>query len=873
MARFPPRTHRLKTNRRNPDGIRVEANRLSGRVYAQKILLYTLAYSALAVGVVTLYLSGLLDLDGDEWRSFLEVVAATFVVIFPAMLLTHSSVFRTVESCLDRSAAGLATREELCRGFAVISDFPRYWFVWGLLWWGIGGCAVAGAMWLREPGFGALEATIVVCATVTVAFVTDTYYYFNIKRVLAPARSALAVELGEAHERSRLVRKVSLRTKLMASTTGVIILTVLFAGFLSHSRSQEALSEAATRTRERSLAALASDGDFSFERAEQRLASAGSPLVLLLFADEAQRLQAGSPGSIGVASLEGIRERVAGAVGHADAGSRGSYSWKRVGSGGSILVAVTPGAELIAGEGVGGAFGGLLVFATLVALGVAYMAARDVGEATAILERQAVSIAEGDLSGVRSFESEDEMGSLARSFEGMVVSLRGMVLGVSEAAERMHSASEAITGASRSVATATVAQVDGIAEATGSMGRIDEQARGIAGTAEHLDQEVDQASSSLIELESTGGELSRGASTLSSGVEEVASSIDEMAHSIAQVHESSVTLAGVADNTSVSMEQAASGMREVNSTSEQMSQLSSRVIEIAEDGLGRVQETIRGMGEIHGSTESVRLVIDSLARSAVQIDDVIGVIDGVADETSLLALNAAIIAAQSGEHGRAFGVVADEIRGLARRVLESTKTIADLVHTVQRESGDASSAIVEGGDSVNRGTALSIDAGGALEAITRTARENAERIAEVVASVEEQVRAVAVVADLMAQLREGTGQIRRAADEQDNSMRILRESASEMGDAAKQVERATGEQAQGATGIRQNMDRVRESVGHINRVLRSHSEACRQVVEALQALHRATDSNEQSVTQLDDATTGLQSKADELRREVARFRV
>jgi len=851
----------------------VKAELPSGRSYAQRILHYTLAYSALAVGVVTLYLSGVLSLRPAQWRSFVEVVALAFFVIFPAMTLTHWRVFRTIQSCLDRRAAGVATAEELRRGFAVISDFPRYWFVWGIVWWAIGGCAVSGAMWLREPWFGALQASIVVCATVTVAFVTDTYYFFNIKRVLAPARTALAADLRDAGDRARLVRKVSLRTKLMASTTSVIILTVLFAGFLSHTRSRDALVESAARARVRSLAALTSGGEFDFEGAERRLAAAGSPLGLLLFDARAAKLLAGSAQGIDQAGIQQIRLRIALAARLEDAGSEGFVSWRRLRDEGPILAAVTPAAELAVGDGVGVAFTGLLFFATLVAIGVAYMAARDVGEATEVLEAQVASIAAGDLRGDKLLESEDEMGSLARSFEGMVLSLRNMVLGVSAAADGMHSALEAISGASRSVAAATAAQVGGIAGATDSMGRIDGQVRGIAGSAEHLDRDVDQASSSLIELESTGGELSQGASALFSGVDEMAGSIDEIAQSIARVHESSVTLASVADDTSVSMEQAASGMRDVSSTSEEMSRLSCEVIGIAEEGQDRVQQTIRGMGDIHESTESVRRVIASLADGAVQIDGVIGVIDGVADETSLLALNAAIIAAQAGEHGRAFAVVAAEVRALAKRVLESTKTITDLIHTVQRESGDATGAIARGGESVNRGIAFSSDAGSALDAITRTARVNGERIAEVVASVEEQTRAVAVVADLMTRLRAGTGQIRQAADEQDSSMRLLRESANQMGAAAKQVEHATEEQAQGTTGIRQNMDSVRASVGQINRALHEQSEACGTAVESLQALQCATDSNRESVTQLDDATRGLEARADELRREVARFRI
>jgi methyl-accepting chemotaxis protein len=252
--------------------------------------------------------------------------------------------------------------------------------------------------------------------------------------------------------------------------------------------------------------------------------------------------------------------------------------------------------------------------------------------------------------------------------------------------------------------------VGGIAQATASMGSIDGQVREIAGSGESLNADVEGASSAIFELDASGSELSAGAGVLSSNVDEVASSIDQMARSISQVHEGSEGLVAAADDVSSSMEETATTARQVDASAAEMSLLSTRVIELAESGHGQVQETIRGMDAIHEATDSARRVIEKLGDSTREIDSVIGVIDGVADETNLLALNAAIIAAQAGEHGRAFAVVAGQIKGLANRVLASTKEVAELVHAVQQESSDASGAIALGSKSVQRGVELAGEA-------------------------------------------------------------------------------------------------------------------------------------------------------------------
>ena len=106
---------------------------LMGRQYIQRVLLYTGAYSLLAIIVVSLYLSGLLKLSSDQWWGFAQIVAGTFVLIFPGMLLAHRKIFASIQRSLDGLDRGEASPEELSRGIPPLAHIPPNRFVRGHL--------------------------------------------------------------------------------------------------------------------------------------------------------------------------------------------------------------------------------------------------------------------------------------------------------------------------------------------------------------------------------------------------------------------------------------------------------------------------------------------------------------------------------------------------------------------------------------------------------------------------------------------------------------------------------------------------------------------------------------------------------------------
>jgi methyl-accepting chemotaxis protein len=200
----------------------------------------------------------------------------------------------------------------------------------------------------------------------------------------------------------------------------------------------------------------------------------------------------------------------------------------------------------------------------------------------------------------------------------------------------------------------------------------------------------------------------------------------------------------------------------------------------AADGADVVRHTIEVMASIADRVKSAAQTVEHLGARSDQIGEIIGTIEDIADQTNLLALNAAIEAARAGEQGRGFAVVADEVRALAERTTRATKEIGGMIKAIQQETRSAVSAMVEGSHEVERGTLETARSGKALEEIMEQINAVSEQASQIATAAEEQTATTSEISSNMLQITEVVQGTARGAEETSQAAKSLSAKSGEL---------------------------------------------------------------------------------------------
>jgi methyl-accepting chemotaxis protein len=297
------------------------------------------------------------------------------------------------------------------------------------------------------------------------------------------------------------------------------------------------------------------------------------------------------------------------------------------------------------------------------------------------------------------------------------------------------------------------------------------------------------------------------------------------------------------------------------------------VAEMAERSGGVVEETVHGIETLRSAVSDAHHRIAALGRRSDDIDQVVDFISEVAGRTNLLSLNASIIASQAGEHGKAFAVVADQIRDLASQIARSTKSIGDIIHAV-REDVEATAALIDRGDALAvEGVQLARNSLEALGQIQRTTALGTQAAGEIKAAVEVHAGSSRDLSDLVESVASGSKAVTGAVQLVGRSVAAVGSVSRSVNALAEQVARALEEQAGQGRRQMDSLVRLERMIGEITRAVEAHNQATRKVREALGDLSSTTGEHEQAVEGLSGVADRIGARARELADRVGRFRV
>ena len=384
------------------------------------------------------------------------------------------------------------------------------------------------------------------------------------------------------------------------------------------------------------------------------------------------------------------------------------------------------------------------------------------------LNSAAQQVTVGNLEVNLDINSEDEIGVLANSFKKMTQSIKdgnemlvkekeSIAVKVEEAVRESENQKQYLSDSIEKILNEMNKFADGDLTVQLNIEKHDEIGKLYAGFNSAITnikemiiataEAVQATASASHEISSSAEEMAAGSQEQSAQTTEVASAVEQMTSTILQTTKNAGSAA----------------------------EFSKKAGQFAMNGGEVVKQTVEGMNRIAKVVGDAASTVKELGKSSNQIGEIIQVIDDIADQTNLLALNAAIEAARAGEQGRGFAVVADEVRKLAERTTKATKEIATMIKQIQKDTGNAVISMESGTKEVETGKELANKAISALDEIIGSTNETIDVVNQVAAASEEQSSAaeqisksIESISGVTQESASGIQQIARASEDLSN---------------------------------------------------------------------------------------------------------
>jgi methyl-accepting chemotaxis protein len=496
--------------------------------------------------------------------------------------------------------------------------------------------------------------------------------------------------------------------------------------------------------------------------------------------------------------------------------------------------------------------------------------ARPIAELCQITE----AVADGDLTQRITRRSSDDIGTLTVAIGQMTGGLKDMVGDIQSAVLKVAEVAHGVEFYTGEVSREADVQSEVVQSANLAVQAMDALVEEVNKQFSDLAVALDDSSSSNLELKASIDEVSSYSDGLATEVEKITSSLVEMSASMGENLDLLNSLSSASEQTAQTARGLTATAREAGESARASRDLAESVTSLArEQGSEALTEMAKITRRNKETVDSYSEVIRSLGERSRNVGEVLDVIRSMADQTGLLSINASIIAAQAGEHGKGFAVVAEEVGKLADSTSSSVHRVEEVIQSVQRDVEKAVKLVDDVARGADQGISAAEKAGQVFREIEESSSESARHTREIADSTLQQAERSDEILHVVTRNLEEVMRIQEAMGEQKAGGDLVVKSAEFIRDTSLKLKESTEEQARESAVITKAVVDLNQFAGKVSQAMDGEKEAVGEMVSGLARIAEATGVINGSLGALKSLVADLGSLADQLGPTVARFRL
>lgn len=480
----------------------------------------------------------------------------------------------------------------------------------------------------------------------------------------------------------------------------------------------------------------------------------------------------------------------------------------------------------------------------------------------------------GDLTVQIELKDNDEIGVLASRVNELIRGLREIILDVKKVAENTFSLFENVVNASKYVEKGAREQQKSVLESINLAGEIDKSANDIFANVDKLVNSSEIASSAVMELNQSLNNIADNVVQFNKSAKESAKSVEEMIKSISAISLSIEKLTHSVEDTVSSINQINMSLKEVQHSAEESAKVAEKVVfEAEENGMNASLLAIKGMEEIKNYVIILSQLIEKLGKRSNSISKIVSVIDEVAEQTSMLALNAAILSAQAGESGAGFSIVADNIKDLAKKTAKSTREIEDIIDSVREDIISSINMVKIGVEKVEEGVNFVNKVNEVLLKIKESSEKSAERTNIIKKATDEQATAIRQITDVMNTIKTQIENISEAIKTQAIGSKNIIDTVELIKNLSEKIKTSTEEQRLGSKQIEELILNVSDKAADISKSTAIQKEHTEKMVSLFNNINVISIDNYQIAEKMVDSINNFEKNMKALIKEFEKFKI